>query len=128
MPRAESGMVRREVIPAAMASWIQGMAAESVLSSGVRRMPPEVQSATKKEPHTALMRVSVLAASPDVAWSSARTRKVPAGVLSSTHPRSRATTARATRSSKSEQSTSASPRGWPATSNAQNHFTCAAAG
>ena len=47
MPSADSGMVPRQNMPTAMASCSHGMSGESVFSSGVRMMPPMVQSATK---------------------------------------------------------------------------------
>ena len=52
MPTADSGIVRRDSMPAAMPSWSAPISVESVLSSGVRRIPPTAQIAMKKKPQS----------------------------------------------------------------------------
>ena len=116
MPTADSGIVRRVIIPAAMPSWMAPTSAELVLSSGVRRMPPAPQIAMKKKAQAARKTYSILSRSSRVTRSNARNIAVPTGVPSNTAPVIKARTESPIRNSKSGQSTFSRPSGWPATS------------
>ena len=49
MPTADSGIVRRDSMPAAMPSWSAAISVELVLSSGVRRIPPARPNCDEEE-------------------------------------------------------------------------------
>ena len=77
MPSADSGMVRRDSMPAAMPSWIAAISVELVFSSGVSRMPPTAQIAMKKNAVPARKISSVFSRTNAVTRSIARIMAAP---------------------------------------------------
>ncbi len=127
MPSAENGMVLRDSMPAAMPRCRNPITVDVVLSSGVSRMPPVAQIAMKKKAQPARNINSVFAWRGSSTRSKARCIPSATGVRSTRQPISSASIAAPTSSSKFAHSTFSRLRGWPATSNAQNHLTWALA-
>ena len=114
MPTADSGIVRRDTMPAAMPSCMAPIQFESALSSGVRMKPPTAQIEIKKKIVPARNISSVLSPMNPVTRFMARSSGAPSAVHSTRHPHISARIESPMRNSKSGQRTFSRPRGCPA--------------